>query len=410
VQITALGDWLADAGLRNLPLEQVVDGFSRRLNELGVPVARTFVGMNTLHPMVRLRSLIWDRDSGPNARFEFRHVDIDAPILRESPFAPMLWHGIAERRYDLTSPKPEREVPVFEELRAAGMTEWLGRVFPFGELAPHFTPQVGGPQGAERVGELFLVCSLTTDRPGGFANTDLETLRRLLPLFALAAKATTMRVIHRDLLAAYLGDDPASRVLAGTVMRGEVQGVEAALFYADLRDFTAIADALPGRDLIVLLDDCFDCMVKPVVARGGEILKFLGDGLLAIFRIEDKPRAETCSLVLDAASEALSLMDALAANRTARSQSTPGLDIALHVGQVQYGNVGADARLDFTVIGPAVNEAARIELLCKELDRNLLISQPFAKAARACSDRLVSLGRHRLRGVRDETELFGLAC
>jgi len=410
LKVANVTNWLADAGLRNLPLEQIVDGFSRRLNELGVPVARTFVGMNTLHPMVRLRSLIWDRDIGPNARFEFRHVDIDAPILRESPFAAMLLHGITERRYDLTSPRPEQELPVFEELRAAGMTEWLGRVFALGELAPQFAPQVGGPQAAERVGELFMVCSVTTDRPGGFTEIHLETLRRLLPLFVLAAKATTMQVIYRDLLAAYLGDDPAGRVLAGTVMRGEVQGVEAALFYADLRDFTAIADALPGRELIVLLDDCFDCMVKPVVARGGEILKFLGDGLLAIFRIEDKPRAETCALVLDAASEALSLMDALAANRAARSQSTPGLDIALHVGQVQYGNVGADARLDFTVIGPAVNEAARIELLCKELDRNLLISQPFAQAAQACSDRLVSLGRHRLRGVRDEAELFGLAC
>jgi adenylate cyclase len=408
VQLAALGDWLADAGLRNLPLEQIVDGFSRRLNELGVPVARTFVGMNTLHPMLRAHSLIWDRARGANERFEFGHVDINAPILQESPFRPMVLHGIAERRYDLTSPRPEQEVPVFEELRAAGMTEWLGRMFPFGELAPQL-PQVGGPHGAERVDELFLVCSLTTDRPGGFAEDHLEILRRLLPQFAVAAKAITMRAILQGLLAAYLGDDPAGRVLAGTVVRGGVQGVEAVLFYADLRSFTAIADALPGRELIVLLDDCFDCMVKPVMARGGEILKFLGDGLLAIFRIEDRPRAETCALALDAASEALSLMDSLAAKRSARSQPTPGLDIALHVGHVQYGNVGADARLDFTVIGPAVNEAARIELLCKELDRNLLISHPFRQAAEACRDRLVSLGHHHLRGVRDEAELFGLA-
>src|SRR5258708_24022880 len=151
--LAALADWLADSGLRNLPVDEMVDGFSRRLNDIGVPVARTFVGMNTLHPMVRARSLIWDRATGPNARFEFRHVEIDAPIIRESPFVPMLLHGIAERRYDLTSPEPEHEVPVFEELRAAGMTEWVGRVFPFGELAP----QVGGPGGAERGGELWLV-------------------------------------------------------------------------------------------------------------------------------------------------------------------------------------------------------------------------------------------------------------
>jgi adenylate cyclase len=400
LKLAAVTDWLADAGLRNLSLDDIVDGFARRLNEAGVPVARVFAGMNTLHPMVRARSLIWDRATGPAARFEFGHLDINAPILQESPFTPMLRHGIAERRYDLTSPKPEHEVPVFEELRAAGMTEWLGRVFQFGALAP---------QDAESVRELWLVCSLTTDRPGGFADSHIAVLREVLPVFALVAKAVTMPLVHEGLLAAYLGQDPATRVLAGTVQRGEVQGVEAVLFFTDLRGFTALADALPGRDLIVLLDDCFDCMVRPVTARGGEVLKFLGDGLLAIFRIEDRPRAETCAMALAAAKEALALMAGLAERRRARSLPTPDLDIALHVGDVNYGNVGAEARLDFTVIGPAVNEASRIERLCDALGRHLVMSQSFARAAEASRQELVSLGRHRLRGVREETELFGLA-
>ncbi|MPZ33021.1 MAG: adenylate/guanylate cyclase domain-containing protein [Rhodospirillales bacterium] len=405
MKLATVTDWLADAGLRSLSLDDIVDGFARRLNDVGVPVARVFAGMNTLHPMVRARSLIWERTAGLQARFEFRHVDIDAPIIRQSPFDAMLRHGIAERRYDLSSPKPEQEVPVFEELRAAGMTEWLGRVFPFGELAP----QVGGPADAERVGELWLVCSLTTDRPGGFADAHLAALRELLPVFALAAKATAMRTIYEGLLAAYLGQDPAARILVGTVHRGEVHGVEAVLFFTDLRGFTALADALPGRDLIGLLDDCFDCMVRPVTARGGEVLKFLGDGLLAIFRIEDRPRAETCAMALEAAKEALALMAGLAETRRARSLPTPDLDIALHVGHVNYGNVGADARLDFTVIGPAVNEASRIERLCDALGRHLVMSQAFARAADASRHELVSLGRHRLRGVREEAELFGLA-
>jgi adenylate cyclase len=405
LKLAAVTDWLADAGLRSLSLDDLVDGFARRLNDVGVPVARIFAGMNTLHPMVRARSLIWDRATGPATRFEFRHVDIDAPIIRQSPFDPMVRHGIAERRYDLTSPRPEQEVPVFEELRAAGMTEWLGRVFPFGELAP----QIGGPADAERVGELWLVCSLTTDRPGGFADAHIAALGEVLPVFALAAKATAMRAIYEGLLAAYLGHDPAGRVLSGTVHRGEVQGVEAVLFFTDLRGFTALADALPGRDLIGLLDDCFDCMVRPVTARGGEVLKFLGDGLLAIFRIEDRPRGETCAMALEAAKEALRLMAGLAETRGGRSLPTPDLDIALHVGDVNYGNVGADARLDFTVIGPAVNEASRIERLCDALGRHLVMSQAFAQAADASRGELVSLGRHRLRGVREETELFGLA-
>lgn len=397
--------WLADAGLRDLSLDDIVDGFARRLNDVGVPVARAFVGMNTLHPMMRLRSLIWERAAGLRARFEFQHIEVDSPIIEQSPFAPMVRHGIAERRYDLTAPPPEQDLPVFEELRTAGMTEWLGRVFPFGELAP----QVGEPAAAGRVGELFLACSLTTDQPGGFSEAHVEAMRELLPVFALAAKAITMRAVYQGLLSAYLGHDPASRVLAGTVQRGEVQGVEAVLLFTDLRGFTALADTLPGRDLIVLLDDCFECMVRPVVARGGEILKFLGDGLLAIFRIEDRPRAETCSAALAAAQEALALMATLAEARRGRSRPTPDLDIALHVGHVHYGNVGADARLDFTVIGPAVNEASRIERLCDTLGRHLLMSQIFAQAAEANRHELVSLGRHRLRGVREETELFGLA-
>ena len=223
------------------------------------------------------------------------------------------------------------------------------------------------------------VCSLTTDRPGGFADAHLAALREVLPVFALAAKATTMRAIYQGLLAAYLGQDPAGRVLSGTVQRGEVQSVEAVLFFTDLRGFTALADALPGRDLIALLDDCFDCMVRPVVARGGEVLKFLGDGLLAIFRIEDRPRAEICAAALEAAKEALALMAGLAETRRGRSLPTPDLDIALHVGDVNYGNVGADARLDFTVIGPAVNEASRIERLCDDArtpSRDVAILRP----------------------------------
>ena len=157
-----------------------------------------------------------------------------------------------------------------------------------------------------------------------------------------------------------------------------------------------------------LLDGCFACMVRPVSKHGGEVLKFLGDGLLAIFRIEGRRRAEICASALAAASEALDLMDILAETRRAEGKDTPRLDIALHVGTVQYGNVGTDARLDFTVIGPAVNEAARIEVLCKELGQPLLMSAAFAEAATASLPHLVSLGPHALRGVREKTELFGL--
>jgi len=325
--------------------------------------------------------------------------------MQQSPFASMLREGVDEVRRDLTRSEGEDEWPVFAELRQAGMTDWLGRVVPFGALAPA-APTPDDTEGAD---QLWAVCSFTTDRSGGFSDRDIATLRQLLPLFALAVKATTMRTVSHGLLASYLGNDPAARVLAGAVRRGEVQGVEAVLFYADLRSFTPLADSLPGSELIALLDGCFDCMVRPVNRHGGEVLKFLGDGLLAIFRLKERRRAEICASALAAASEALDLMELFAAERLKHGKPTPGLDIALHVGWVQYGNVGTDARLDFTVIGPAVNEAARIEVLCKELGQPLLVSQAFADAAEASRGHLVSLGGHRLRGVREETELFTLA-
>lgn len=397
--------WLADAGLRNMPLEEMVEGFSRRLDEAGVPVARTFVGMNTLHPMVRARSLIWDRTEPEITHFEFSHAGIDVPTIRESPFMPMLRDGVAERRCDLTDGPTVKSVPMFEELHAAGMTEWLGRVFPMGELVP----QVGWTVEAEHAERLALACSLTTDRPGGYTEADLAVLRQTLPVFALAVKAVTMRTLGHGLLAAYLGDDPASRVFAGTVQRGEVQSVEAVLFFTDLQGFTALADITSGKELIALLDDYFGCMVQPVVQRDGEVLKFMGDGMLAAFAVVLNDRAEVCAAALEAAEEVLTLVDALNAERRKAGKPAAGLDISLHIGRVLYGNVGTDQRLDFTVIGPAVNEASRIEKLCEPLGRSLLISQAFAEAATASRHRLISLGRHRLRGVREETELFALA-
>lgn len=399
-----LTDWLADAGLRNMSLETILDGFSRRLNHMGVPVARAFVGVSTLHPMVRARSLIWDRDTPEIEHFEFGHAGIDVPILRQSPFVPMLRDGVTERRCDLTDAATVESVPMFGELQTAGMTEWLGRVFPMGELVP----EVGWTVEAEHAERLALFCAVTTDRPGGYSEADLKVLDRALPVFALAVKAVTMRALGQGLLAAYLGDDPASRVFAGTVQRGEVQSVEAVLFFTDLRGFTSIADTTPGRELIALLDECFECMAAPVQRHGGEVLKFMGDGLLAAFAVRPAGRADVCAAALDAATEALALIEVLNARRRAAGQRTAGLDLSLHIGTVQYGNVGTAQRLDFTVIGPAVNEASRIEKLCEPLGHSLLMSQSFAEAATSCRSRLVSVGRHRLRGVREETELFAL--
>jgi adenylate cyclase len=402
--LSALSTWLVDAGLHGLPVEELLDGFCRRVNEVGTAIKRAFLGMNTLHPMIRAHAMTWDIRSGTSPAFSFNHADIDNPVWQLSPFAQMLRDGIPQRRQHLQLPDEQLRSPVLIELKGAGMTEWLGQMFSFGPR----NIQITGARTAKDADQLGVICSFTTDSPDGFSNADMATLQETLPLFALGVKATTMRSVGRGLLATYLGQDPADRVLSGTIFRGDVESVDAVLFYADLRAFTELADTLPGKALVTMLDDYFDCMARPVVSRGGEILKFMGDGLLATFGIGATSRAEVCRTALDAANEALVSVTTLNAARQAAGQPFAALDLALHVGEVLYGNVGTDARLDFTVIGPAVNEASRIELLCKSLGYNLLISDSFAEAATQCRGRLVSVGRHRLRGVSHDTELFTL--
>ena len=200
---------------------------------------------------------------------------------------------------------------------------------------------------------------------------------------------------------------PGRRVHAGAIERGSVEKIRAVLWYADIRAFTAIADTTPGEVVIEFLDEVFETLTASLRPRDGEVLKFLGDGMLAIFPFDDATRDQVCHQALDAAAEAMSAVDGLNATRREAGKPAAAVDLALHLGEVLYGNVGAVDRLDFTVIGPAVNEAARIETLCEPLGRRVLVSAELA-AAVGESCRLVPLGHHTLRGVREAREIYGL--
>ena len=203
------------------------------------------------------------------------------------------------------------------------------------------------------------------------------------------------------------GADAGRRVHAGVVERGSVESIRAVLWYADIRGFTPLADATPGPVLIEMLDDVFEALTAALRPRGAQVLKFLGDGMLASFAFVDATCSETCCRALDAAAEAMRSIDRLNADRRRTGKPVAVVDLALHVGEVLYGNVGAVDRLDFTVIGPAVNEVARIETLCEPLGRKVLVSAALA-AAVADAKRLEPLGAHALRGVREATEIFAL--
>jgi adenylate cyclase len=191
-------------------------------------------------------------------------------------------------------------------------------------------------------------------------------------------------------------------------MGGSVDTLRAVIWYADIRSFTPLSDAQPGPVVVELLNDVFEILTASLRERGGQVLKFIGDGMLAIFPFEEADRAEICRRALDAAIEAMRNIEATNAAREARDAPLASVDLALHLGDALYGNVGAIDRLDFTVIGPAINEAARIEALCEPLGRAVLVSAEFVDGMKAPDSRLTSLGRHALRGVKERKEIFAL--
>ena len=399
--IIAIHRWAVDQGLRGGDSIAVFEGLCRRLGEAGVPLWRGFAGVQTLHPQWGGHSLTWQREVDrviPERRARGAEYDRD---LQESPFALMMSGGAIPPRSTLGWPSLRRRLsdpnrhldfPLLERLAAAGATDYFAQIVRFGPLGDQ---SYGGGMGY----------SFATDRLGGFIDDDLRLIEAVLPAASLAIMSDTGHGIASGLLAAYLGADAGRRVHAGAVQRGSVESIRAALCFADIRGFTAIADALPGLVLVELLDEVFETVIAPLRARGGQVLKFLGDGILASFPFEEPERCATCRRALDAAVEATAGLDRLGATRRDAGKPAASIDFALHAGEVLYGNVGAVDRLDFTVIGPAVNLAERITGLCRPLNQPLLASRAFASP---CGSKLRSLGHYPMHGFEQPQEVYGL--
>ena len=398
-QIISLHRWAVDQGLRGAPTDVLFDGLCGRLVAAGVPLWRGFAGMRTLHPQWAGYSYTWRRDLNAiePALFE-RSEEYEQDVL-SSPFAHMMRDadtvaGEPSRlRRRLVGPEAQLDFAVLRPLAAAGATDYFA--------------QLVGFAGGDRARGEGMGFSFATDRPDGFSEDDLTLITAVLPAVSLAIMTYAGYTIASGLFAAYLGGDAGKRVHAGAVVRGSVESMRAVLWYADIRGSTAIADALPGLAMIELLGEVFEHLAAPLRSRGGQVLKFLGDGLLATFALEEAPEEKVCQRALEAAAAAMAGLDRLNAARTEAGKPTAAVDLALHLGEVLYGNVGAVDRLDFTVIGPAVNEVSRIETLCEPLGRKVLVSAEFANALGA-TPRLRSLGRYELRGVREAREIYAL--
>ncbi|MET0500348.1 MAG: adenylate/guanylate cyclase domain-containing protein [Candidatus Binatia bacterium] len=401
--IVELHTWVVREGIRGADAAAIFDGLCQRLVLAGVPLWRAFIGMPTLHPQWGGYSYTWRRDLNAIEPAQFGRGDEYEQILQNSPFGYLIrqvetsapegspWQHLRRR---LAGPEALLDFSILKDLAAAGASDYFAQVVRFGAD--------GDPSHGTGIGYSF-----ATDVPDGFRDDDLVLMRAVLPALSLAMMTHGGHMIASGLLKAYLGGDAGRRVHAGAVERGSVESVRAVLWYADIRGFTPIADTTPGLIVIELINAIFETLTASLRPRGGQVLKFLGDGMLAIFPFVDATQDETCSQAIDAAAEAMEGLDRLNAARQEAGKPIAVVDLALHLGEVLYGNIGAVDRLDFTVIGPAVNEVARIETLCEPLRRKVLISAELA-AVVGDRRRLEPLGYHTLRGVRDPRKIYAL--
>ena len=394
--ISAITEWIVAAGLAGKSETELLDGFCRRAVALGLPLAGAMVLIDTLHPIHEGRAFRWRREGdggvelveyGPTSEGDA------AQAWRESGFYHLLQTGGSKLRVPLRVGDSGRFARD-DGLAAMGVTEYLVLINRF------------AAQGT--IGEMDCVYSRwITDRPGGFADGDVTTLAELAPALALAVKCASLKRIVETLVETYLGRDPGRRVLAGKIGRGVAEKISAALWYSDLRDFTRIADRAEPRHIIPFLDDYAEVVISAIHAHGGDVLKLIGDGVLAVFTADTTVLA--CGSAM--ASEAALRQHLARLNQRRAFEELPTTEVylGLHVGEVFYGNIGSKERLDFTVVGPAVNEVSRIAALCRSADRELLVSEAFARAMSETErEQLVSVGRYALRGVERPQELFTL--
>lgn len=384
--------WIVAEGLEGTDETMLLEGLCERMLAADIPLIRVNISQPTLHPITGGHLFIWRRgDETVQEGWERNAAEAEGSDER-TPFSVMMNDDRTLLRFRLDKGEGD-EFPMLSRLGAAGATDYFAFETAFGE-AHRFGP-------ARRI-----LSSWLTDAPGGFADAHIAAIEQITPSLALAVKSSSTYRIARGIIETYLGSDAGARVLSGEIDRGTGSTIHAALWYCDLQGFTRLAETTPRDQLLGMLDDYFECMVTTVHDFGGHVLKFMGDGLLAIFNLDDD--AESCRAALDAAERVIERLAELTAQRSAAGLPATGLYIALHFGDVMYGNIGARRRLDFTVVGPAVNEISRIEAMCRALEQSLVISSAFAETARESADRLVSLGRYALRGVRRPQELFTL--
>ncbi|HUQ24844.1 MAG TPA: adenylate/guanylate cyclase domain-containing protein [Burkholderiales bacterium] len=378
LNVHAMVEWLESA--RPEMPDSFIASACQQMLAHGIAIARFAVFARTLHPNVAGRGFFWRAEKPTEVEgtvAEHDWMGSDAHLA--SPIHAIQATGEEIRRH-LADPACRLDFAILAELRAEGMTDYYATPL----------PTITGEK---------LLASFTTRQPGGFSDAELAALRRLRAPFGRVAEILSLRRKAQNILDAYLGEQTGQKVLAGQIKRGDGEEIRAVIWFCDLRDSTPLADSMSRQAFLALLNQYFECVLGPVQERKGEILRFIGDAALAIFPIGNEPAAVACAKALDAAKDSISRMKKLNASRALPLR----FGIGLHLGLVLYGNIGTPTRIEFTVIGAAANEAARIEALCKTLKVDLALSE---QVARHVTGGLRSLGYHQLRGVGVPVEIF----
>jgi adenylate cyclase len=389
-----LAGWVTEAGLIGRTKSELMSGFCRRIADAGVPLAHAIVILDTLHPVYEGRAFRWRADA-PEAvevlDYGRTNEGEAAETWRRSAFFHLLQSGGNEMRRRLAAGDPP-DFPTIAQARDEGATDYLMLVHRF------------AAEGV--IGEMDCVYSTwSRDAPDGFGEDAVVALKRLAPFLKLAIKSAALVRMAGTLAETYLGRDAGRRVMSGRIVRGVAEKIGAVLWFSDLHGYTQISDNSPPEQIIPLLNDYAEVVVSAVHGHGGDVLKLVGDGALAIFPADI--RQEACLGALAAAVRVRNGVVEQNGKRAAAGLPTTQVYLALHVGDVFYGNIGSKDRLDFTIIGPAVNEVSRILALSRSVEQDVLLSASFADALdSAMRARLVSIGRYALRGVAQPQELF----
>jgi adenylate cyclase len=386
-QIQEVAHWLLASGSEYRTLCSLSEELASRLCAAGLPIQRFNLGVFAHHPVMAGYAVLWDEARPKATEIPVRREDTLKPLYLESPIR-LLAESETEVNFDLADESACAKYPVLAEFRDDGFTNYIGFSVRFGDVGT-------------------AVLTLCTKQQGGFGLEYYEGLRCLFPALRLLVDLVETRRLAKTVMRTYLGRHTAELVLDGEIQRGQGEVIEAAIWLCDLRDFSSMTAAVGSLAMIEVMNEYFDCMAEGVWEYQGEILKFMGDAMLVAFRVSDEVSpAKAAQRAASAAVAAQRRLRLLSERRSAKGEQPLRTGIAIHLGKVIYGNIGASTRLDFTVMGIAVNLVARIQQLTGELDEEILFS---GQVAEHLDRSVVSLSEYELKGISESVEIYKLS-